>query len=155
MISNITSTSAVSFMEKLKTEKSSGDFVAILNDAMKRRKNEQPKDTYESRSALESVIPRNSLNDARKLDENGQPLDAVTATDEETAEFRKVFHQFAGQTLYGQMLKGMRETQQKPAYFHGGRTEEIFQEQLDNVLVEKITQATPDSFSETMFSLMK
>lgn len=146
----------MSFTDKLQAEKNSGDFAAILHDAMKERNNGQKYgSTFENSSPLDAVIPRNTLNEAWKLDTNGQPLDAVMPSDEETDEFRKVFHQFVGQTLYGQMLKTMRESQQKPAYFHGGRTEEIFQEQLDNVLVEKITEATPKSFSDTMFSLMK
>ena len=69
-------------------------------------------------------------------------------------EFRNVFHQFVGTTIFGQMLKSMRQTQQKPAYFDGGRAEEIFQQQLDQKLVDKITEATSKTMSDPMFKLM-
>ena len=69
-------------------------------------------------------------------------------------EFRKVFHQFVGTTLYGQMLKSMRATQEKNPYFHGGRAEEIFQSQLDEKLVDKLSEAGSRTISEPMFQLM-
>ncbi|MDR1141693.1 MAG: rod-binding protein [Planctomycetaceae bacterium] len=69
--------------------------------------------------------------------------------------FREVLHQFVGQTLFGQMLKSMRATQEKNPYFHGGRAEEIFQSQLDMVLTDKMTQATSKTLSEPMYKLMK
>ncbi|MDR0610641.1 MAG: rod-binding protein, partial [Planctomycetaceae bacterium] len=65
-----------------------------------------------------------------------------TPISDEEKRFRDVLHQFVGQTLFGQMLKSMRATQEKNPYFHGGRAEEIFQSQLDMVLTEKMTQAT-------------
>jgi Rod binding domain-containing protein len=69
--------------------------------------------------------------------------------------FREVLHQFVGQTLFGQMLKSMRATQEKNPYFHGGRAEEIFQSQLDMILTEKMTQASSKTLSEPMYQLMK
>ena len=74
---------------------------------------------------------------------------------EEDKKLRDVLHQVVGETLFGQMLKAMRATQEKNPYFDGGRAEEIFQSQLDQVLVEKMTQATSRSLSEPMFKLMK
>ncbi len=44
-------------------------------------------------------------------------------------ELKEVFTEFVGQTLFGSMLASMRSTVGKPAYFHGGRTEEVFQKQ--------------------------
>ncbi|NLX95090.1 MAG: hypothetical protein GXY83_02825 [Rhodopirellula sp.] len=70
--------------------------------------------------------------------------------DEET---REAFQSFAGQTLFGQMLKAMRKTVDKPAYFHGGKAEEIFREQLDQVLAEKLSDAASERFAEPMFEL--
>jgi hypothetical protein len=58
-----------------------------------------------------------------------------------------------GQTLFGQLLGAMRKTLGKPAYFHGGRAEEIFQQQLDQVLAEKISDASAEKFSDPMFEL--
>lgn len=68
-------------------------------------------------------------------------------------EFRKTFQQFVGQTLFGQMLKAMRSTVGKPAYFHGGRAEEIFSQQLDQALAEKLAEASGEPFSRPMFDL--
>jgi len=69
------------------------------------------------------------------------------------SEVREAFDQFVGQTFFGQMLSTMRKTVGKPAYFHGGRAEEIFQSQLDQVLSEEMTNASADQFSGPMFEL--
>jgi flagellar protein FlgJ len=66
---------------------------------------------------------------------------------------RQTFESAIGQTLFGQMLKSMRKTVGKPAYFHGGRAEEVFQNQLDQVLAEKMSQASAESFTGPMFEL--
>jgi Rod binding domain-containing protein len=76
---------------------------------------------------------------------------AVRSTDD--AELREAFQSFVGQTLFGQMLQSMRKTVGKPAYFHGGRTEEIFQQQLDQVLAEKIAEASAEKLAEPMYAL--
>ncbi|MDR2754524.1 MAG: rod-binding protein [Planctomycetaceae bacterium] len=78
-----------------------------------------------------------------------------TSESDDEKRFREVLHQFVGQTLFGQMLKSMRATQEKNPYFHGGRAEEIFQSQLDMVLTDKMTQATSKTLSEPMYKLMK
>jgi len=64
---------------------------------------------------------------------------------------RKAFRDFVGQTFFGQMLKSMRSTQGKPAYFHGGQAEEIFRSQLDQTLAEKMTEASADQIADPMF----
>lgn len=68
-------------------------------------------------------------------------------------ELKKVFTEFVGQSLFGQMLSAMRKTVDKPAYLHGGQTEEIFQQQLDQHLVQEITTASADRFADPMFEL--
>src|SRR5262245_16936148 len=68
-----------------------------------------------------------------------------------SAELRKKFTQFVGEAFYGQMLKSMRATVGKPAYFHGGRAEEVFQGQLDQKMVEHLTEATSEKFAEPLF----
>ncbi len=75
------------------------------------------------------------------------------ANSNDRAELRKAFDQFVGETFYGQMLQAMRKTQNKPAYFHGGRAEDIFQQQFDQVLAEKLTAATADQFTGPMYQL--
>ncbi len=73
--------------------------------------------------------------------------------DDQDKNVREAFQSFVGQTLFAQLLKAMRKTLGKPAYFHGGRTEEIFQQQLDQVLAEKTAETSADRFSEPMFEL--
>lgn len=73
----------------------------------------------------------------------------------EDGELRKAFNSFVGQVFFGQMLKAMRKTVGKPAYFHGGRAEEIFQQQLDQVLGEKLSEVSGEKFSEPMFELFQ
>ncbi len=67
------------------------------------------------------------------------------------AELREQFTQFVGEAFFGQMLKAMRSTVGKPAYFHGGRAEEVFQGQLDQQLAEHLTKASAERFAEPMF----
>lgn len=74
-------------------------------------------------------------------------------TGKDDAELRQVFKSFVGETFFGEMLKAMRKTQGKPAYFHGGRAEEIFQQQLDQVLSEKLAESSSDSLSGPMYEL--
>jgi Rod binding domain-containing protein len=73
---------------------------------------------------------------------------------DEDKRFKEVLHQFVGQTLFGQMLKSMRATQEKNPYFDGGRAEEIFQGQLDAVLTDQMTKSTSRSLSDPMYKLM-
>jgi Rod binding domain-containing protein len=69
------------------------------------------------------------------------------------APVRKAFNSFVGEVFFGQLLKAMRKTVGKPAYLHGGRAEEVFQQQLDQILGEKLAEASGDKFSEPMFEL--
>ena len=155
-VSSVLATPQTSLITKSKAEKAGEDFAAVLQNVMNARSGTMDTvDTFESTSENIPPTTRDAITRSRKLDEDGQPFDAATRTTHDEEEFRKVFHEFVGKTLYGQMLKSMRETQEKPAYFHGGRAEEIFQEQLDNVLVDKMTEATSRTLSDTMFQLMK
>jgi flagellar protein FlgJ len=80
-------------------------------------------------------------------------IDLPTSDDGNDTEVRKAFDSFVGQTFFGQMLSSMRKTVGEPAYFHGGRAEEMFQQQLDQVLGEKLSNASADKFSGPMFKL--
>lgn len=68
---------------------------------------------------------------------------------------KEAFGDFVGQTLFGSMLSTMRESVGKSAYFDGGRAEEIFQQQLDQKLVEEISDASAESFVDPMFDLFQ
>ena len=78
-------------------------------------------------------------------------LNAAPAAAEKAMEVRDAFTNFVGQTFFAQMMKAMRASQGKPAYFHGGRGEEVFQPQLDQTLVETMSRATADRFAGPIF----
>ena len=86
----------------------------------------------------------------------GSVLRAATAkpqTDDaaKAAEVKEAFTSFVGETFYGHMLKAMRSTVNKPAYFHGGQAEEMFRSQLDQQLAQEWSTTTGDRFAEPMF----
>jgi hypothetical protein len=81
------------------------------------------------------------------------PQPPVLSAAGDDGALREAFDSFVGEAFYGQMLSAMRKTLGKPAYFHGGQAEEIFQGQLDQVLSEKLTAAGAKSFSEPMYRL--
>ena len=69
-------------------------------------------------------------------------------------ELQQAFTDFVGQTFFGQLLKQMRASVGKPAFVHGGFGEDVFQGQLDQVLVERISDASASTFSDPMFQLL-
>lgn len=69
----------------------------------------------------------------------------------ESDRVRDAFTQFVGETFYAQMLKAMRTSLGKPAYFHGGRAEEIFTSQLHQTLAEELADTSTERFVEPMF----
>jgi flagellar protein FlgJ len=77
------------------------------------------------------------------------------AKSKDDGELRKAFDTFVGEVFFGQMLSSMRKTVGKPAYFHGGRGEEVFQGQLDQVLAGKLTEASASQFTGPMFNLFQ
>ena len=119
-----------------------------------------------SRASVSPLTRRSAANSGGLSSSTSRAADALAdatstsatlskATDQAADErtLRKTFDSALGQTLFGQMLKSMRKTQGKPAYFHGGRAEEVFQQQLDQVLAEKMSQASASSFTGPMFDL--
>lgn len=79
---------------------------------------------------------------------NSRPVDAGT----QALELREAFTKFVGHTFFAQMMKAMRSTQGKPAYFHGGQAEEVFQSQLDQALVDHMVEASADRFANPLFA---
>jgi len=92
---------------------------------------------------------------ATRLDSSTETLRGESPADANEKQFREVLHQFIGQTLFGQMLKSMRATQEKNPYFHGGNAEDIYQSLLDMQLTDQMTQSTSKTLSEPMYKLMK
>jgi hypothetical protein len=97
-------------------------------------------------SSLAAAMPETSVAElnARRL----------TASHPENLEMREQFTKFAGQTFFGQLLASMRKTVDEPAYFHGGKAEEVFQSQMDQILGEKLTAASAEQFIQPMWELM-
>jgi hypothetical protein len=80
---------------------------------------------------------------------------AKAGEDVKATRTRETFDKFVGETFFGQMLKALRSTVDKPAYFHGGRGEEVFQTQLDQMLAERMSKATAHTFTGPMFEQFK
>ena len=85
--------------------------------------------------------------------ETGNSASAGQVAPPDAEQAKKLFREFAGQAMFGQALSSMRKTVEKPAYFHGGRTEEVFQQELDHKLVEEVTKKSGDRFIGPMFEL--
>lgn len=83
-----------------------------------------------------------------------QPVLATTAADSAPAsssELRSTFHRLVGQVFYGQLLKSLRQGVGKPAYFHGGQAEDLFQAQLDQQLVEIFSERANNPWLEDLY----
>jgi len=72
---------------------------------------------------------------------------------ESSLELRDAYRDFIGKTFFGQMLKSMRSTVGKAAYFDGGQTEQVFRSQLDQHLADHMSDASAAQFADPMFRL--
>lgn len=77
------------------------------------------------------------------------------APSEDQLSEREAFDRFVGGTFFRQMLGAMQKTVGKPAYFHGGQAEEMFRGQLNQILADKMAEATADQFTGPMFELFQ
>ena len=68
-------------------------------------------------------------------------------------ELRQTFQDFVAGTFFKQMLKSLRRTHDKPAYFHGGRAEQVFQSQLDQQVAEDLARDRGAAFSDSLFTV--
>jgi flagellar protein FlgJ len=93
-------------------------------------------------------IDMNNLNGVKPLRSS---VASAQQQREGAEEVRDTFRQFVGEAFFGQMLKAMRSTQGKPAYFHGGHAEEVFQGQLDQIMSERMTEVSADKIADPMF----
>jgi hypothetical protein len=77
----------------------------------------------------------------------------IGSTSADKSQVREKFDAFVGQTFYAQLLHEMHKTVGKDPYFNGGRAEEIFRGQLDQVLSENLSKASAHQFTGPMFDL--
>jgi len=66
-------------------------------------------------------------------------------------ELRDKFNDFVAGSFFKSMLESMRKTVGKSQLIHGGRAEEIFRSQLDNILVERMANRSGGGFTEKLF----
>jgi len=97
-------------------------------------------------AAAELTLSATAQEDAAAADEG-------TPDANDSPELKKAFTDFVGQTFYGVMLASLRKMTDKPAYFHGGRGEEIFRGQLDQILAEKMSDTSRETFAGPMYEL--
>jgi len=101
--------------------------------------------------SLPSAIPdRDALSHAKTM---AASRDVLGKTEPEGDELKEAFQDFVGQTLFAQMIKAARSTQEPSPYFNGGRAEEIFQGQFDQVLAEKMSDASAEKIAGPMYEL--
>lgn len=77
----------------------------------------------------------------------------VTAESVAESETREQFQNILGELLFGQMISAMRKNVGEAAYFNGGRAEEVFTQQLDQKLAQKISEQCSESFVGPMYDL--
>ena len=100
------------------------------------------------------TIQAMNAGDAFPLRPGPQPPAQSAAGGLNRPELKEAFTDFVGQTFFGELMKQMRATVGKPAYMHGGFGEDVFQSQLDQVLVERVSDTTASTFSDPMYELM-
>src|SRR3569623_3576163 len=84
-------------------------------------------------------------------------LQSLSASDDKPAptaaelEVRAKFQEFVSGTFYKQMLKSMRSSQKKPAYFHGGQAEDIYQSQMDEIVTDDFAKNHGNNIADSLY----
>jgi Rod binding domain-containing protein len=82
------------------------------------------------------------------------PIDSLAARKNaagSTDELRATFQDAVGSLFYGQMIKALRSGVGKPAYFHGGQAEEMFQAQMDQQVAADLARDHAGGLVEDLF----
>lgn len=67
------------------------------------------------------------------------------------ADLKSTFQDFAAGTFYKEMMKSLHKMHRKPAYLHGGQTEDIFQGQLNQQLAEDLAHEHGGQFADSLY----
>ena len=97
-----------------------------------------------------------SNKDALTSAESAKSLSAASELENQSKgspELKQAFSDFVGETFFSELIKAYRSTQQPSAYFNGGRAEEIFQGQFDQLMAEELSQSSADQIADPMFEL--
>ncbi len=70
-------------------------------------------------------------------------------------KLRDTAEHLVGNVFYGTLLKAMRESSLQGKYGHGGRGEEVFNAQLDQVLAERMGKASHGGLADSIYNTMK
>lgn len=76
---------------------------------------------------------------------------STSTTRDPLSKLRDAIDQAVGSIFYGTLLKTMRESPLKGTIGHGGRGEEVFQNQLDQLFVERAGNARSYDLNDTIF----
>ncbi len=98
-------------------------------------------------SGIQTNVQQSSL-----LTPVGQAPSELQQPAASSPELKEAFQKFVAGTFYKQMFKALRSAQGKPAYFHGGQAEEMFQSQLDQQISDDLASRDGNGFSENLFS---
>ena len=79
----------------------------------------------------------------------GRPADPLTSGKELTE--REAFQSAVAGTFFKLMIKSMHKMHGKPAYFHGGQAEEMFQGQMDQVFSENFARSNGASLTDALY----
>lgn len=79
------------------------------------------------------------------------PIAPNVRADKARNELRGTIKEVVGSVFFGPLLRSMRNSAFKGAFGHGGRGEEVFQGQLDQVFAERAGTATAYDLGETLY----
>ena len=77
------------------------------------------------------------------------PVNAATQARQK--DLREAINQVIGSVFFGPLMQSMRSSTLKSDIGHGGRGEEIFSAQLDQILVERAGSATSYELGNVLF----
>ncbi len=80
------------------------------------------------------------------------PISPASKLDPKEEALKQKFTEFVGDTFYRQLFKAMRAGTGKNAYMNGGQTEKIFQSQLDELLIQQMTQSRGGGLAAELFA---
>ncbi|MBI1315168.1 hypothetical protein GC176_28085 [bacterium] len=79
------------------------------------------------------------------------PVSPGSSQPQSCEDIKRLYQQSIGGTFFRQMMKALRSSTGKAAYFNGGQAEKIFQGQLDELMVEKLSDVSGGTFSDQLF----
>ena len=86
------------------------------------------------------------------IDNATQPPPPDPAVAKAHGKLREAINQVIGSVFFGPMLRTARSSSLKGSFGHGGRGEEIFQGQLDQMMAERAGEATRFELADVLFN---